>query len=320
MKTLEIEAAIQAFSAAGADRGVLYLSTPITTGLYEYELMDELGLERTDLRAKRQDDWLMHVVAANETDAAQQADRLTETWALGRLVINPARVKFSTWSQDEYDVLWSRLLKEFPTTVVPLPGWAYSRGARLEISLAVELGLAVLGLDGGRLTHDALLREVQRADNEIEERGWLRFAPPLPRVLLSPDSTLSPQSGAETPDEAYARQVFVWLVRERGYQLKKFGTQLDDEHTEASGLQADGWWSHQLQMYYHRAGVLGLEHLNGRQALAKYVATACGLLESVVRVHGWLPAPGLTSGNVVREDAGHGKPIQAPDVRPRAAG
>ena len=90
-------------------------------------------------------------------------------------------------------------------------------------------------------------------------------------------------------------QTFDWLVGERQYQVTKFGTAADDAHT-AEGLDGDSWWWHQLTTYFHRSRVLGLETPLGRQALAKFVATGCGLLESVVRMHGPLPAPGVPSG------------------------
>ena len=99
-----------------------------------------------------------------------------------------------------------------------------------------------------------------------------------------------------------ATKTFDWLQAERGYQVRKFGTDNDDEHTQA-GLDYDAWWWHQLVNYYHRAKVLGLETPVGRQALAKFVATGCGLLESVIRVHGDIPPAGVSSGNIEGEQS-----------------
>jgi len=67
----------------------------------------------------------------------------------------------------------------------------------------------------------------------------------------------------------------------------------------AEGLAEGTWWDERLGRYYHEAERLGLESETGRQALAKFVATACALLESVVRVHGWLPEPGVRLGENV---------------------
>lgn len=94
-----------------------------------------------------------------------------------------------------------------------------------------------------------------------------------------------------------AAATFEWLQKERAYQVGKFGIELDDVHTN-EGIGKESWWQDQIGMYMHRANLLTLDNILGRQALAKAVATACGMLESVIRTHGRLPAPGVSSGNV----------------------
>jgi hypothetical protein len=301
MVDAEIEAMLQAYASAGADRGLFYLSTPITSGRREYELIARLGLHsRAELRATHAEAWRAEVVAPNERDAVLQADLFQEVVALGRLVVNPARVDRPGWSQDDYDALWRTLIKRFPVHLVATPGWAFSRGSRLEVQLALDLGVPVVDLQGEPADWDALAGQAAEADRTIEAEGWSAYSdislPPLQASTTARRAT--PFDVEPTPDEAFARQVFVWLVKERNYQLGKFGTALDDEHTSSDGLAPGGWWDRQLSMYFHRAKVLGLDLPNGRQALAKYVATACGLLESVVRVHGSLPAPGASSGHI----------------------
>lgn len=80
-----------------------------------------------------------------------------------------------------------------------------------------------------------------------------------------------------------------WLRDERDYTINKFGLEADD-------LRDAEWWHRQINMYLDRAYLLGLDNPGGRQAAAKAVATAMGFLESVVRVHGPLPEPGVSSG------------------------
>lgn len=302
VREAEIEAALQAFLSAGADRGVYYVSTPITTGRRELELMAKLGVRsRQELRAKFRDQWLEQVVSPNERDAVLQADLVTETFALGKVVVNPARISHEHWSQDDYDLLWGRLIEEFPVTIVPVSGWEYSRGSRLEVQLACSLGIAVFDPTGSRLTPEELAARASAADRQIAENGWGGPETALPPFHPEPRPNVVAAHRLElrsAPREAFAREVFSWLVRERNYQLAKFGTELDDKHTLEEGLTPNGWWDHQLSMYFHRARVLGLENINGRQALAKYVATSCGMLESVVRVHGHLPAPAAPSGEL----------------------
>jgi hypothetical protein len=88
-----------------------------------------------------------------------------------------------------------------------------------------------------------------------------------------------------------------WLVEEVRAQPVKFTSADDDAHTR-DGLGDDSWWWQQLTNYYGRARVLGLETPLGRQALAKFVATAVALLDSVIRCHGPLPTPGHPSGEI----------------------
>lgn len=299
MTRQEIAATLQAFSAAGADRGLFYLSTPITSGRRELELMEKLGVKsRQEFRSEFYREWRELVVEPNERAATEQADMFVDTTALGRIVVNPARIYHQHWGQSDYDELWTRLIKDFPTAVVPLDDWAFSRGARLEVALAVRLRLPVLNFDGSRKGVTQIQHEVDVAEETIAARGWSQFVHDLPGIdfpedcdVVEGEATLIP-----APEESFARQAFVWLVKEHAYQVRKFGTSLDDDHTASGALAPDGWWSRQLNNYYHRARILGLENLVGRQALAKYVATACGLLESVIRVHGELPPPGVPSG------------------------
>lgn len=99
--------------------------------------------------------------------------------------------------------------------------------------------------------------------------------------------------------------VKAWLEdEERGHQDRKYteeaktaGPLSDDEWTRESPLM--GKWANQILMYLHRADTLGLDTYNGRQAAAKAVATAHGMVESIVRVHGPLPEGGHTSGEIV---------------------
>ncbi|MHA3701562.1 hypothetical protein ACXR2U_05215 [Jatrophihabitans sp. YIM 134969] len=291
----EIESAVQAFAAAGAGNGLFYVSTPITTGRRELELMDELGVaNREELYTHYKSRWLTEVFQANETEAAKYARVFGETVGLSHLVVNPAQFHGSpAWTQDEYDSLWGRLLTNFPATIAPVPGWAFSRGARVEISVGLRHGRQVVAADGSPRSVQSMLDECAAADAEIVARGWDRFGVSLPALDVS-----GPETGEPVDSEALAVTVFSWLSRERSYQIAKFGTDLDDKHTFEDALADDGWWSKQLRMYYTRARTLGLDEPSGRQALAKYVATGCGLLESVIRTKGWLPAPGVPSGDL----------------------
>jgi hypothetical protein len=167
--------------------------------------------------------------------------------------------------------------------------------------------LPIIYLDGSPRTPNDLVEEAAVADQEILRRGWNRFRVTLPELHIVPQqdeqSNRAKKAAALVipPDESYHRQVLVWLAKERSHQVIKFSPKLDDEHTSKSGLEENGWWAKQLAQYFHRARVSGLNTPVGRQALAKYVATACAMLESSIRIYGWLPRPGRPGGDVSQQ-------------------
>lgn len=178
--------------------------------------------------------------------------------------------------------------------LIAVPGWEFSRGARGEVGFAMKLGCPVAEPDGVELSRfqleaiDASAREKLAADGWSQEQ--IEAYLPAVGYDATPVVELSPAS-----------QTFDWLVRERAYQVRKFGTELDDGHTR-EGLGEDGWWWRQVTTYFHRSRVLTLDTVVGRQALAKFTATACGLLESAIRVHGRLPQAGASSGTIEQDD------------------
>jgi hypothetical protein len=222
-----------------------------------------------------------------------------------QLALNPARLAVQAWSQDEYNDFWHKLIERFATHLVATPGWALSKGARMEVDLAIGLDVPVIDLAGAVLTADDLLTDDEKARTRLVDTGWTdddiaEYLPPLTMLVRSASGHDAPEQGVRRPDPAAA--AFSWLLQERSYQVKKFGTELDDKHTRAGVVGEDTWWWQQLMNYWHRTGVLGLDTPVGRQAIAKFVATGCGLLESVIRVHGDLPEPGVSSGEILRPD------------------
>jgi hypothetical protein len=91
-----------------------------------------------------------------------------------------------------------------------------------------------------------------------------------------------------------------WVRQERQYADTKFDDQraLHDDEMRRHGVSDDGFWLRQIMQYVARAQVLGLDNPLGRQAMAKAYMTLGGCLESMVRVYGRLPAPGVPSGEI----------------------
>ena len=89
-----------------------------------------------------------------------------------------------------------------------------------------------------------------------------------------------------------------WVLAEhQAYESKKFDRPADD-------LKVADDWEERITMYLHRAKTLGLDNPLGRQAVGKAATTAVAYLESVMRAHESVPAPGFPSGEIRGEFRG----------------
>jgi hypothetical protein len=98
------------------------------------------------------------------------------------------------------------------------------------------------------------------------------------------------------------KRILEWLRDEwRLYADVKFDDQRSkhDAHMADTALEPDGWWRNQVLQYVHRAQVLGVDTEAGRQAAVKGLAAYHGMCESMVRVYGNPPKPGVPSGEIV---------------------
>jgi hypothetical protein len=96
-----------------------------------------------------------------------------------------------------------------------------------------------------------------------------------------------------------------WIKEERVYARTKWSTDAYDDVTRVSVLAESDrpatalpTWDFWIQQYLHRALLLGLNTPNGMQAVGKLATTAAAMLDSVGRLYGPLPAPGLPSGEI----------------------
>ena len=296
---------LEAFQAAGADDGLVYVSVPITSGPRELRLMSELKSTREQLRSEHRARWLSEVVHPNEQEALTHAARVRALFPQ-HLVVEPARLHVSDWTQTEYGTFWETLIREFALRLIATPDWAFSSGSRQEVKIALEINLPILDIQGTQMSVNDLeaadkaarqyARDLGLSNEEIDELlPWTGFSP---EGALSTDSDWLAEARREAMINRATSEVFGWLRAERALQLTAYGPERDDEHT-LEGLEAEGWWSNQLEHYLERARTLGIETPEGRQALAKFVATSIALLESSVRLYGWLPRAGVRIGDSV---------------------
>ena len=94
-------------------------------------------------------------------------------------------------------------------------------------------------------------------------------------------------------------QVLDWVGKEwAAYGDTKWDThrQANQDHMEAEGYGADGYWWNQILTYLKRAQIYGLENPAGRQAAMKTTTTLIDSLCHMIAHYGLPPAPGQTSG------------------------
>jgi hypothetical protein len=278
---------LQAFAAAGADEGIVYLSTSITSGYRLLKLSEVLNVRPDKLQSEVPKAWRDRVFEPNLEEARNNA-RILRARHRDRIVIDPSAIEVKGWLQFDYNSFWVELLSTFPTNLVVSPNWEYSKGSRYEVAFALRKGIPISGMDE---------REITARDAELASESAVRYLLSLGLNNEAVQAMLPPLVDPPIQSMSAASQCFDWLVHEREYQVEKFGTDLDDEHTLA-GLGEESWWWQQLTNYFHRSRVLGLDTPVGRQAIAKFAATSCGLLESVIRVYGALPRPGVSSGEI----------------------
>ncbi len=288
---LNDEHLLQAMTAAGVDgRNVVYMSVPITSGRREVALMDELGLRSpARLREEHVERWRHDVLGPNEQDAVawSSATRRAAWLPAQFIVVDPSRINVKGWDQDDYNRFWVRLMADHVRYLVASPGWAFSRGARTEVGYALTFPadeLEVVDLEGVPCEPAAVLAAAGRARDALVEAGWScaeadAYLPPL--HVGRPELSPSAQS-----------QTFDWLIRERRFQVRQFGSTQDDERLEAGGIDPGSPWSEHLERYLVAARAAPLSDDAARLELAKFTATAVGLMESAIRVHGPVPRPG----------------------------
>ena len=93
-----------------------------------------------------------------------------------------------------------------------------------------------------------------------------------------------------------------WLNRELFDYADPKHNQSRPEHDRRlieDGCGKDSWWFGQIGQYLQRGSILGLDTLNGRQAVMKGLATYVALVESMIRTYGPPPKAGYPSGEIV---------------------
>lgn len=96
------------------------------------------------------------------------------------------------------------------------------------------------------------------------------------------------------------RRVAQWLRLERSLYSDPKWHEGDNEANAIGHMETNQeWWFNYVDRYLNQANLQGLDTIQGRQAAAKGLVTLTALVETAVLVHGDLPKPGVTSGEII---------------------
>jgi len=122
------------------------------------------------LPTRQKQEFQDEVVQVNKRNLFEAAERLrTET---GEVVINPAAMPHCNgWPQSQWRELWRTVIERFVFSMVVLEGWAYSKGAIYEVSIALRKGLKVATIDHKTLDAINAQQAIAAAASALKARG-----------------------------------------------------------------------------------------------------------------------------------------------------
>jgi len=125
---------LDTFRAVRNLKHLIYVSMPITSGKYYYQLL----LEHPNIPKEMLGNLSR---AHNYIVGLEFMETLKE--ALAHPIILPADLYYPSWVQEHYQALWLGLIAEKCTEMRMTDGWEYSNGAVEEYTHAVQLGLGI---------------------------------------------------------------------------------------------------------------------------------------------------------------------------------
>ena len=179
--TFEHDLLLQAFRAAGAAAGAVWILAAETTGERELDFLLARGVSRADVRGdfdRYMEERWEQVIVPNAQDAEAAADHARSTWP-ELLVLNLAGLDVVRWRRDPelkvhvralHKLLKDTVFDAFVHIVVAGPQWAYAEGERARVNLALQRGLPICDVDGRHLGVDDLRAAAADADADVRRR------------------------------------------------------------------------------------------------------------------------------------------------------
>jgi len=304
------KAILDALRCVGANKGTIYVTVPITSGLREFTLMSKLGIRDRSIRTRFNERWLREVKEPNEADARAYT-LMVQVQSPNRLVLNPAELQVADWSQKQYNDMWDAVLADFCDKLVVSPYWAFSSGGRMEVQRMFVLNRRVEDIFGNPVTKEV----VEEADHMVQDQlSGMGFSAEEIKSLLPPVTIPAASVGHTRFEDHDFNDTIKWIIEERQWQNKVLPL-ADTARTEKHGAKNEnGEWRAILDKYLNKVRQAGIETEAGRTNVLIYVTLAVAMMEHVGAAYGPYPEPGVSSGEAITVSHLHA-PAMTPEQR-----
>jgi len=151
-------------------RGVVYASSPITSGLRLFNLMRREGVKSPD-DLKQSPLFRKEVVDANISNGEKFGNELRRNGY--PLVIVPGAFFAKGWTQGHYMSLWRQVIIRFSSKIAFNENWQWSSGCVEEFLISIENDKIMLNSDTKRIETPRLASEMIRgAIDQIDDWGF----------------------------------------------------------------------------------------------------------------------------------------------------
>src|SRR5258706_2063918 len=131
----EIDSMLNVLRGVVVNHSAVYVSTPITSGRRFADWSNRRDVDVDLAHPQTYQDFLKEVLEPNSEHARKIINELQGLFA--KALIDPTALKdIDGWVQDDYRVLWGRVIECYVDTVVFLDGWQYSNGCAYEFLVA----------------------------------------------------------------------------------------------------------------------------------------------------------------------------------------
>lgn len=132
-----IEIVFSAYRSVAADKA--YLTMPVTTGKRFYDVLDHYGVKNIEELEKKKSGALREEIILPNIEEAKHFSETLSGNKLPLVVPGVFEALKQRWSQDEYMILWLRLITSSIKELWLSDGWEYSNGGAIEFCRGVMI-------------------------------------------------------------------------------------------------------------------------------------------------------------------------------------